>query len=151
MNIYALSLLSLSSLFMGPSLIASDSGKVTSRTEINNLIGIKSEAQNPDLKPGLHAAKLANSGPPPLFRSERFPSFSGRLIGRITIRQDGTVENVAPLYGPISSFPQFLDYAKKLKFNSEIDTSTLYNIYLCIDLKIATNNSTLNIHVSTSP
>ncbi|MDP1830777.1 MAG: hypothetical protein Q8K67_01875 [Geothrix sp.] len=107
-----------------------------SRPELMTLIGLNDSSKNPDLQPGLHAAKP--QGHPGLFKLDpsEFPhGFRGQIICQLFINTAGKVDRVETLYGPPSLKNHAVAYAHRWDFAPEPTPSSLYPVFLYIDVR----------------
>ena len=124
-----------------------------SRAEILKLVGLTDPTKNPDIQPGLHAAKPHGNPGPLKFDPSEFPAgFKGQVICQLFIDTDGKVERVEALYGPAALKKSAIAYSHRWNFQPETTPGSLYSIFLCLDYKFKEGRAyTVDAFVSATP
>jgi hypothetical protein len=122
------------------------------RSEILRLLGLAEAGKNPDLKPGLHGARLLTPSVPITFRPSDLPvPAAGRVVCQIFLKEDGSIDRVLPLYGPTVLRQPAADYARLHRFAPDSAPASLYNIYLCFEVSQFARSVSTSAHLSTGP
>lgn len=122
------------------------------RSEILRLIGLAEAGKNPDLRAGLHAARLLTPSVPITFRPSDLPvPAAGRVVCQVLLKEDGSIDRVLPLYGPTVLRQPAIDYARLHRFAPDPDPGHQYNIYLCFEVSQFARSVSTSAHLSTGP